>query len=139
AARAVVAASGSAVPTEDRPTVIQTHCRLTSMTISSEPLVPTWDRDRQELRDSCIVVKRFKVPAAKQEIILAAFEEEHWPRRIDNPLPRRGVPSPGQRLQETIKSLNRHQKRPLIRFFGDGSGQGVRWEFCDEGDSTRDN
>jgi hypothetical protein len=36
-------------------------------------------------------------------------------------------------LQETIKSLNRNQKQLLIRFIGDGSGTGVRWEFCGNG------
>jgi hypothetical protein len=69
------------------------------------------------------------VPAANQERVLAAFEEEGWPVHIDDPLP----PSPDQdskrRLHDTINSLNRNQKCPLIRFVGDGTGQGVRWEF----------
>lgn len=97
---------------------------------ASEPLVPKWDRDRQELRLGLIVVKQFKVPAANQETILAVFEEESWPARIDDPLSSHPEQSPKRRLQETIKSLNRNQKRPLIRFLGDGSGEGVRWEFC---------
>jgi hypothetical protein len=95
-----------------------------------EPLIPKWDRDRQELTIALIVVKRFKVPAANQEAVLAAFEEESWPPRIDDPLSPRTDQPPKRRLQETIKSLNRNQKRPLIRFLGDGSGEGVRWEFC---------
>jgi hypothetical protein len=32
-------------------------------------------------------------------------------------------------LHDTITTLNRHQKHRLIRFLGDGSGQGVRWEM----------
>ena len=91
--------------------------------------MPKWDRDRQELRVGSIVVKQFKVPAANQEVILSAFEEESWPPRIDDPLPPHGEQTPKRRLQETIKSLNRNQKRALVRFLGDGSGQGVRWEF----------
>ena len=101
-----------------------------------EPLVPKWDRDRQELSIGSIVVKRFKVPAVNQELVLAAFEEESWPARIDDPLPPSREQTPKRRLQETIKSLNRNQKRPLIRFLGDGSGQGVRWEICGPQDSA---
>lgn len=96
-------------------------------------LLPMWDRDRQELKVGTILVKRFRVPAANQEAILAAFEEESWPARIDDPLPPHHEQSPKRRLQETIKSLNRNQKQGLIRFLGDGSGQGVRWEFAEPG------
>ena len=94
---------------------------------SSAP--PKWDRDRQELWLGKVLIKRFRVPAVSQEAVLAAFEEEHWPPRIDDPLPPRADQVPKRRLQETIKSLNKNQKRPLIRFLGDGSGQGVLWEF----------
>jgi hypothetical protein len=94
----------------------------------SEPK-PTWDRDRQQLRLGNVIVKQFKVPAANQEAILAAFEEEDWPVRIDDPLPPKSEQDPKRRLHDTINSLNRNQKRPLLRFVGDGSGQGVRWEF----------
>jgi hypothetical protein len=89
--------------------------------------VPKWDRDRQELRLGDVVVKQFKVPAANQERILAAFEEEGWPVRIDDPLPPIADQDPKARLHDTIVSLNRNQKHPRIRFSGDGSGQGVRW------------
>jgi hypothetical protein len=91
-------------------------------------LVPLWDRDRQELRLGPAVIKRYKVPAPNQEMILAAFEEEHWPARIDDPLPVNHGLEPKRRLHETITSLNRNQLERLIRFMGDGSGQGVRWE-----------
>jgi hypothetical protein len=97
-----------------------------------ELLVPKWDRDRQLLKIGRAVVKHFKVPATNQEMVLAAFEEEAWPARIDDPLPPRRELLPKKRLRETIKSLNRNQKQSLIRFIGDGSGQGVRWELCGE-------
>lgn len=90
--------------------------------------VPTWDRDRQELRMAGQLIKQFKVPAANQEIILAAFEEEQWPPRIDDPLPPHPAQDSKRRLHDTINSLNRNQKSSLIRFLGDGSGQGIRWE-----------
>jgi hypothetical protein len=91
--------------------------------------VPVWDCDRQELRLGGLIVKQFKVPAPNQEVVLATFQEEQWPARIDDPLP--GVLSvdPKRRLHETITSLNRNQRRRLIQFMGDGSGEGVRWEL----------
>ncbi len=91
---------------------------------------PKWDRERQELRVGEIVVKQYKVPAANQETILAAFEEEGWPVRLDDPLPPHPEQDSKRRLHDTIVSLNRNQKNPVIRFSGDGSGQGVRWQLA---------
>jgi hypothetical protein len=48
---------------------------------------PAWDPARRELRWGDRLVKRFAVPALLQEVILAAFEEDGWPPRIDDPLP----------------------------------------------------
>ena len=90
---------------------------------------PRWDRDRRELRVGAVLVKRFKAPAANQETILAAFQEEGWPHRIDDPLPPHPDLEPKRRVHDTVNSLNRNQKTQLVRFFGDGSGQGIRWEF----------
>jgi hypothetical protein len=101
------------------------------------PLVPKWDKERQELRLGTLIVKQFKVPAPNQEMILAAFEEEGWPPRVDDPLPPQPDQDTKRRLHDTIVTLNRHQRHLLIRFLGDGSGQGVRWELvphaCDLG------
>ncbi len=95
---------------------------------------PRWDYQRQELRLADAIVKQFKVPASNQERILAAFEEEGWPVRIDDPLPPNAEQNPKRRLHDTINSLNRNQKRHLIRFTGDGSGQGIRWELVVDDD-----
>jgi hypothetical protein len=92
--------------------------------------VPVWDSDRQELRVGSELVKQFKVPARNQETILATFQEESWPVRVDDPLPPLDGVDPKRRLHETITSLNRNQKAPLLTFHGDGSGQGVRWSFA---------
>ena len=89
--------------------------------------VPEWDRDLQELRFGGRVIKQFKVPAPNQEVILAAFEEEGWPARIDDPLPPQHDQDPKRRLHDTINSLNRNHRCDAIRFLGDGSGLGVRW------------
>jgi hypothetical protein len=92
------------------------------------PPMPHWDRDCQRLIFRGHIIKQFKVPAPNQELILSAFQEEHWPVRIDDPLPQQPGLDPKRRLHETVTSLNRHQRNPLLRFLGDGSGTGVRWE-----------
>lgn len=98
----------------------------------AQRLVPHWDPKLHELRLDGQLVKRFKVPARNQEIILTAFEEEGWPSRIDDPLPPLPEQNPKRRLQDTIKSLNRNQKNGLIRLMGDGTGQGIRWELTSQ-------
>jgi hypothetical protein len=90
-------------------------------------VVPRWAADLRELSWKGAVVKRFRGPAANQEALVAAFEEEGWPLRIDDPLPPAAEMDPKARLRDTIKALNRHQLRPLLRFRGDGTGRAVQW------------
>lgn len=91
---------------------------------------PLWDRDRQELRLGYVVVKRFRVPAPNQVMILRAFQEECWPARVDDPLPPRLDVDPKRRLHDTINSLNRSQQNRLVSFRGDGSGCGICWKLA---------
>ena len=98
-----------------------------------KPSKPKWDQQRRELCIDKVTVKRFKWAAANQEAILNAFEEEGWPYRIDDPLPPHPEQDSKRRLSDTIKCLNRKQSNCLIRFRGDGSGEGVVWETV-EGD-----
>jgi hypothetical protein len=88
---------------------------------------PTWDADLRELRFQGQVVKRYKVPSPNQQIVLQTFDEESWPCRVDDPLMPHEDIDPKRRLHDTIKSLNRHQIAPLLRFYGDGTGEGVLW------------
>gem|GEM_PF-956316 len=92
------------------------------------PSRPRWEPDRHELRLGSVLVKQFKWPAMNQETILAAFQEEDWPVRIDDPLPPQPDQDSKRRLSDTIKCLNRKQKNPLLHFRGDGTGEGVIWE-----------
>jgi len=94
------------------------------------PKVPRWDAACRELSWGQMVVKRFRLPASNQELVLAAFEEDGWPRHIDDPLSHPLDCDPHQRLHDTIKRLNRHQVNPLIRFRANGSGNGIFWELC---------
>jgi hypothetical protein len=91
-------------------------------------VLPVWDPVRRELRLKGKLVKQFRVPSPNQEALLSAFQEEGWPPRIDDPLPRNGCHDHKRRLHDTIKSLNRKQKHRLIRIKGDGTGEGVLWE-----------
>ncbi len=103
------------------------------------PPTPRWDTERQEFYVGSRLVKAFKLPSPNQEAVLSAFQEEGWPPRIDDPLPPHLEIDPKRRLHDTIKSLNRSQKRRLIRFTGDGSGEGVGWTLigtAGNGDAT---
>jgi hypothetical protein len=89
---------------------------------------PCWDPDRRQLSFAGYLIKEFRSNSPNQESVLMAFEEEGWPPRIYDPLPPLPELDPKERLRNTIKSLNRKQKRPLIRFLGDGTGAAIRWE-----------
>jgi hypothetical protein len=87
---------------------------------------PRWDADYQQLCLGDIVVKEFKIPALNQVRVLAVFEEQDWPPRIDAPLP--PGPEPQSRLLDTIAGLNR-QKNRLIEFTADESARTVGWHL----------
>jgi hypothetical protein len=90
---------------------------------------PHWDALRRELTVGGQIVKRFRVPAPNQEAVLSAFEEEGWPAAILDPLPPQDEQDGKQRLHDTIKSLNRSRLARVIRFSGDGTGEGAFWEL----------
>jgi hypothetical protein len=92
--------------------------------------LPVWDKQRRALIFREQIIKQFKLPAPNQELILAVFEEEGWAPHIDDPLPLAELVDPKRRLHDTINALNRHQRAPLLRFLGDGLGQGVFWKAC---------
>lgn len=90
-------------------------------------LRPHWNPRLRELRLSGRLVKRYRVPAECQELILNAFEEEGWPECIDDPLHPVSRIDAGSRLAATIKALNRNQHQPLIRFHRNGREGLVVW------------
>jgi hypothetical protein len=90
---------------------------------------PRWNLLQRELCLGVRVVKRFRVPAHVQQLIICAFEEEGWPAHIDDPLPCRRDIDPRARLHDAIHRLNGHQINRLLRFKGNGSGTGVSWEL----------
>jgi hypothetical protein len=98
---------------------------------------PEWDAARRELRYQGRVIKRYRVPARNQALILSAFQESGWPDFIDDPLPPTVDQDSKARLQATIKSLNRSQLAHIIRFHGNGNGQQVYWESVPPADKHR--
>jgi hypothetical protein len=122
-------------PLEPQPTAILTPPPETD-SVASSPVKPAWDQQRRELRFGDQIVKRFRVPAGNQEIILQAFEEDGWPHCIDDPLPPTKACDVKGRLLATIKSLNRNQVAPLIVFHGNGRGFQVYWELAANGAHT---
>ena len=93
------------------------------------PAVPHWNPALRVLTWQGRVVKQYRQPAPNQEVILAAFQEDGWPPRIDDPLPLKPEIDPKQHLRDTIKNINRNQSRRLILFQGDGTGCGVCWSY----------
>jgi hypothetical protein len=99
----------------------------------SNQLLPRWDPKARQLWLSTRLLKTFRQPAPNQTLILDVFQEEEWTiYQIDDPLSRGAgevETDARRRLHETIKNLNRGLPPGTIRFHGDGTGQGVRWEF----------
>lgn len=91
--------------------------------------VPEWNANRHELLVNRQLIKRYRWPAENQEAVLNAFQEDGWPARIDDPIPPQSNIDPKRRLADTIKCLNRNHLVQLVRFRGDGTGEGVLWDF----------
>jgi len=90
--------------------------------------LPHWDRDRRVLYIGQQIVKRYSRPSPNQDLVLSAFEEEGWPSHVYDPLPHKDKGVAKKRLHDTIIWLNRNHEARLLRFRGDGSGEGICWE-----------
>ncbi len=88
---------------------------------------PEWNKDIGELSVDGVLVKTFSQPAPNQRRVLNAFQEEEWPRRVDDPLPFSHEIDPKRRLSETVRSLNDNRKNDALHFECDGTGEGVIW------------
>jgi hypothetical protein len=104
---------------------LQEALNITAPGTASNLELPSWDDDRAELWFRGEVIRRIARPTDSTNVILLirAFQEENWGRRIHDPLP--GVRDP-ERLRQTIRSLN--ARLTAIRFLADGTGNGVLWE-----------
>jgi hypothetical protein len=94
--------------------------------------VPHWDKEMRTLYFGDRIVKRYRVLAANQEAVLAAFEEEGWTHVIDDPLPFAAAGCLETRLRDTIRRLNSSHVNHLLHFYGDGTGTHFLWETVSE-------
>ncbi len=95
--------------------------------------LPFWDASNRRLWLGELLVKEFRRPATNQITVLWVFQEEGWTgSHIDDPLPRDDLDTDAdakRRLHDTIRNLNRGMLAGTIRFHGDGTGEGVIWEY----------
>ena len=89
---------------------------------------PYWDSHHRELWLGHGLVKKIRTSAINQERLLSAFEEEHWPECVYDPLPPIGDVDPKQRLLDTVRRLNGHQLSPRIHFLITHHGEQVTWQ-----------
>lgn len=89
---------------------------------------PNWNRERGELTFDGEVVRQIaRVNQARNIVlILDAFQEEGWPRRIDDPLPGTGG---AERLGNTLRRLR--ERLSAITFERDGTGEGITWRHLE--------
>ena len=81
---------------------------------------PRWDAVLRVLTWNNKTVGAYARLAPNQAKILSSFEEEGWPKRIDDPL-KRG------KLRQTLKDLQKKFKDAPITFRADGTGEGILW------------
>jgi hypothetical protein len=89
---------------------------------------PLWNAAEGDLWWHGELIKQFRHDAADQRCVLNAFQRQCWVRRIADPLPAKIGRNRKVHLRETIKSLVRGQDPLRIRFRGDGTSTGLRWE-----------
>jgi hypothetical protein len=86
-------------------------------------VVPVWDAAAGELHFAGKVVREVSARATNVRLILAAFQEDSWPIRIDSPLPD-GKNS--EKLREAVRTLKSGLTK--LDFICDGKGEGVQWQ-----------
>lgn len=99
---------------------------------------PTWDRQRRHPRLlwGNTVVKEYHHPAPGQYAVLERFERLNWQAEIADPLVEDYEQDPRERVRQTAKNLNHHQKNPLIAFGACWGGTGFCWRFLAENFQT---
>jgi hypothetical protein len=91
-------------------------------------VLPCYDEELRRLTLGGLLVKVLPDSAVNQEVVLLSFQEEGWPRALDDPLPGVDGLDPRQRLKDTLTRLNRSQRVARVAFHRLGRGTRVRWE-----------
>jgi hypothetical protein len=90
---------------------------------------PRWDSRHLVLRVDEIAVTELLAKSRNQLAILAAFEAQGWPRRIDNPLECDCPARRAQALADAVHGLNRNLRAKVIRFHTAEKGGSARYEL----------
>jgi len=83
---------------------------------------PSWVGERSALIRKGGDIRQFKAPEKNQKDLIEAFDRQKWARSLPDPFNDR------EKLHKTITDLNKSLVPGTIRFGGDGTGEGVRWE-----------
>ena len=119
------------------PFHIQNHVQSVSCHEQSAPepvpeMQPRWDQIARELYVGDLLIKQFCKAAKHQELVIHAFENQGWPKRIVKPLPEIKGKVYRDRLSETVWSLNKLHHTPNVLYFEmDGTGLGIKWSIID--------
>jgi len=89
---------------------------------------PNFDRYHRILTVDGIFVRQFLRDAENQMRILNAFQDQHWPHRIDNAFPRAKPGDPNRRPSDAVSDLNRNYKHKLIHFWVEKGTRGICWK-----------
>jgi hypothetical protein len=91
---------------------------------AGERLKPRWNEHSRTLYLGDVVVKKFRKNLATNQIdVIEAFHHAGWVEGVPDPF---GDP---QKLGETLRDLNRRLTPGTIRFWRDGTGEGMTWEY----------
>ena len=86
---------------------------------------PRWDGETRTLYLGDLLIKRYNRGTAVNQIdVIEAFQNAGWPAVIDDPF------NNPRRLNQTLRSLKDSLPADTIRFRGDGTGDGVTWEYA---------
>jgi hypothetical protein len=106
---------------------VLTGCSPSAAPAAASPGKPYWCARARVLCFGGRLLKEFRREAPNQFLLLDSFQELGWPGRIDDPLP--PVPGllPQERLEQTVKSLNRSLLSPALHFGLAAGRRAVRW------------
>jgi hypothetical protein len=91
--------------------------------------VPQWNGQLRQLQLRGELVKAFTSPADEQEAILQVFQEQGWPKSIDNPLSRKKTKKVRHKqLENIVRRLNGNQRSRRLRFHVCDKGRKIWWE-----------
>jgi hypothetical protein len=109
--------------TQDFPILAKRSTSEDNKPADKEVQFPRWDEMTSTLFWGDNPIRQFrKHPAQNQRELIEAFHREKWSQTIPNPFGR-----DARTLNLTIYYLNKSLSPKLIRFSGDGTGEGVMW------------